>query len=227
MGAIQWSRKQSDMVWTGRVGQIIKGAFHATSAGYGFKLTTGRTWIERGNADDGGAILTGSGAAYLFGSRRLLVTAAQTGNNSWYGGCDRLSVYADLSGVTAHIAGHWGFLESKGSATKAAVISVGAAVRGQVDLSTQTTITNVVSCFMGASNNMGGTHTGPAVIIHATNPVTGTYDGFAYFGISGNDATGCISAGATKSTPGTVDKYVIIYIAGTAHYIPAYTSKTA
>jgi hypothetical protein len=41
--------------------------------------------------------------------------------------------------------------------------------------------------------------------------------------ISGNEG---ISAGSTKSTPGTVDKWLTIDINGTTHYLPSYVSKT-
>lgn len=217
MAKIEWKRKAGNIVFWGGSGQIIKGEFHATVAGSGMALTTARTWIERGNADDGGAILTGSGAAYLFGSRRLLVTAAQTGNNSWYGGCDRLSVNADISGVSAHVAGHWGFLEMKAGCS----VNYGAAVRGQVDMPATAVAAGVVSCFMAASNTLAGTHTGQVVALHVTNPVAGTFDGLARIG-SATDATGCVSAGGTKTSHATVSKFIKVYIADVLHYIPAY-----
>jgi hypothetical protein len=225
--AIEGSRKATDIIYydgsmPGK-GQIIKGVFNATTAGYGLQLNTGRTWIERGNADDGGKVIGGSGAAYLFGSRRLLITAAQAGNNSWYGGSDRVSITADISGVTAHVAGHWGFLEGKSGAT----VNVAGAVRGQCDMPANTTIAGVASGFMAASNSLAGTHTGIAAAFHTTNPVAGTWDVFAAFGTSGNDGTGCIDAGGSKSSPGTVSKWVKIDIGGTTHYVPAYTSKSS
>ena len=42
--------------------------------------------------------------------------------------------------------------------------------------------------------------------------------------VSGNEG---ISAGSTKSTPGTVNKWLVVEIAGTTHYVPCYTSKTS
>lgn len=42
--------------------------------------------------------------------------------------------------------------------------------------------------------------------------------------VSGNEG---VSAGSSKSTPGTVNKWLVVEIAGTTHYIPAYTSKTS
>ena len=191
--AIEWNRKGADIVYydgsmPGK-GQIIKGVFNATIAGYALSLNTSRTWIERGNADDGGAILSGSGAAYLFGSRRLLLTAAQTGNNSFYGGSDRLSVNANVSAVTAHIAGHWGFLEIKSGAN----VNRAGAVRGQVDLN-GATITGVVSAFMAATNTLAGTHTGPAVIVDVTRPVTGTWDALLNVDSLSGTVTTCSTA---------------------------------
>jgi hypothetical protein len=147
----------------------------------------------------------------------MLVTAAQTGNNSWYGGCDWLSVNSDMSGVTAHVGGHWGFLEMKAGSK----INYGGAVRGQLDCPSTAEISGVASCFMAASNDLGGTHTGQAVAIHVTNPVSGTFDAFARIG-SVTDGTGCVSAGGTKTSHATVSKFIKVYIAGVLHYVPAY-----
>jgi hypothetical protein len=217
---LNWKQKMTDLVLLGRTGQIIKGVFHATLPVSGLPLRTDRTWIERGNCDDGGAILTGSGAAYLFGSRRMLVTAVQTGNNSWYGGCDRLSVNADISGVTAHVAGHWGFLEFKSGGK----VNVGGAVRGQIDLPSGAYVTGFAGCFVAASNTLAGTHTGPIAPMLVTLPVAGTFDAAAIYQTT---LTGCTAAGSTKSTPSGVDAWEIVKIAGDTYYRPLYSSKTA
>ncbi|MFW9821380.1 MAG: hypothetical protein ACFFE4_00500 [Candidatus Thorarchaeota archaeon] len=41
---------------------------------------------------------------------------------------------------------------------------------------------------------------------------------------SGNEG---ISTGSTKTSPSTVDKWIVIEIAGTTYYMPCYTSKTS
>ena len=220
MSTISWFRKKADLVFAGNNGQIIKGVFNATTAGYGLKLqysaTFNRTWIERGNADDGG-VAWATGQAYLFGSRRVLTTYAHTGNLSIYGGSDRLSVNSDLSGVTAHVAGHWGFLEFKGTSK----VNRGAAVRGQVDLVTGATVTGVVSAFMAATNYMGGTHTGPCVILDVTRPVTGTWDGLMNL----DSLSGTITACNTALSGLTATYKLPVYRDGSlAGYIPLIAS---
>jgi hypothetical protein len=183
---LNWKKSGGDRVWYGSLGQELKGKFHATVAGSGLKLSGARQWIERGNADDGGALITTSGA-YLFGSRRTLLTAAHTGSSlSFFGGCDRLSINADVSGSTAEMAGHWGFLEVKAGATCG---TQAAAYRADISLPSTAVIPSggVASCFMAAAESLAGTHTGSAAVIHVPNPQAGTFDLFAVLGT----ATGC------------------------------------
>jgi len=214
--AIEWSRKGRDIVYYDGVmrgkGQIIKGVFNATTAGYGLKLTSDRTWIERGNADDGGIALA-TGQAYLFASRRVLLTYAHSGDLSAYGGCDRCSVAADESAVTGFLGGHWGYLEVKNGGK----VNVGGAVVGQIDLPTGADVSNVVSCFLANVNHLVS-HTGKAVVVHVANPSnSGLLDAFAAFGVDGNDGTGCIASGDGSGAY----KYIYVYIAGTRYRIPA------
>jgi len=219
MGAINFWRKKTDLVWSGSAGQLIKGVFNATTAGYGLKLTTARTWIERGNADDGGAVISGSGAAYLFGSRRLLLTAAQTGNNSWYGGCDRVEVNSDCSAVTGHVAGHWGYLEMKASSK----VNVAGAVRGQIDCPSTAVVGTLAGAFMAASNDLSGTHTGPICAMAVTTPVAGSWDGLV-----GIQSTECVVTSFTGNTTFAANSkgsftqvgQIKIYVGGSLYYIP-------
>jgi hypothetical protein len=222
MGQLTWRRKQIDLIYEGDYGQILKGLFHATTAGYGMKVNASRTWIERGNADDGGKVLA-TGQAYLFGSRRFLLTYAHTGNLSVYGGCDRCSVVADESAVTGFLGGHWGYLQLLSGGK----VNVGGGVVGQIDVPTGADISNYASCFLANVNHLVA-HTGKAVATHVTNPsASGLLDASMAFGTDGNDGTGCIDAGSTKSAPGTVDKWEKKYVAGTLYYTPLYASKTA
>lgn len=200
---LQWKPKGGDRVWYGRLGQELKGEFHATTAGKGIQLRGTRQWVERGNADDGGIAISTNGA-YLFGSRRLLLTYAQSGSSkSWFGGCDRLSINADLSGSTAEMAGHWGFLEVKAGATCG---TQAAAYRADISLPSTAVIPSggVASCFLAAAESLAGTHTGTAAIIHVPNPQAGTFDKFLVLG----SATGCTAAHATPGADGGVDLLV-------------------
>lgn len=220
---LEWRRKKSDLVWFGKNGQELVGEFNATTAGYGLQLTGTRQWITRGNADDGGVALATNGA-YLFGSRRLLLTYAQTGSSkSFFGGCDRLSIAADLSGSTAEMAGHWGFLEVKAGATCG---TQAAAYRADISLPSTAVIPadGVASCFMAAAESLAGTHTGVAAVINVPNPQAGTFDLFAVLG----SATGCHTAAYTgnsafdPNSKGTFTQQgqIKIKIGATAYYIP-------
>ena len=182
MAQLYWYRDgNSNLVYKGDYGQIIKGVFNATLPLSGLPLSPSRTWFERGNVDDGGVVLAGTGAAYLYGSRRMLMTAAQTGNNSFMGGCDRLSINADESAVTGVMAAHWGMLEVKSGGTVGGAAGVGA-VRGDINNSGVLASGGVISCFLAACEKIAGTHTGSAAVIHVPNPQSGTFDYFAVFG---------------------------------------------
>ena len=202
--AIEWSRKGTDIVYydgsmPGK-GQIIKGVFNATTAGYGLQVNSSRTWIERGNADDGGKAVSGTGNAYLFGSRRLLMTYAQTGNNSFFGGCDRLSIAADESGVTAEMAAHWGMLELKsGGKTN----SITGAIRADLNIQSGSTISaGITAAFLVAAEAISPTtKTGTVSVMNVKNPQAGTFDNFLAF----DSATGCTVAHATPGADGGVD----------------------
>lgn len=49
---------------------------------------------------------------------------------------------------------------------------------------------------------------------------------FDFFSTDSPATDAAIDAGTTKTTPGTVDKWVKVDINGVVHYIAAYTSKT-
>lgn len=217
MAQLYWYRDGvSDLVFKGDYGQIIKGVFHATLPVSGLPLSPARTWFERGNVDDGGAVLAGTGAAYLYGTRRMLMTAAQTGNNSFMGGCDRLSINADESAVTGVMSGHWGMLEVKAGGTVAGAAGVGA-VRGDINNSGVLASGGVISCFLASCEKIAGTHTGSATVLHVPNPASGTFDFFAVFGA----APGGITAESTALS-GLTSNYKLIVKCpdGNTGYIP-------
>jgi hypothetical protein len=216
MGLLEWRRKGSDIVWGGTRGQLIKGVFNATTAGYGLPLNASRTWIERGNADDGYAALPVD-QAYLFGSRRLLLTYPQVGNISAFGGQDRLSIAGDESGITAEIGGHWAMLEIKsGGVTPANGVGC-ACYRADLAVNSGSTVSanSIVSAFCAAAEKLSATtHTGKYAVLHVPNPQAGTFDYFAVFG----SATGCVDAHSAGST--TSGLQLLITIGGSAYAIP-------
>ena len=212
---IRWQRQDGNLVFQGNFGQIIKGDFHATLPGYAMQLRADRTWFERGNVDDGGAVLSGTGAAYLFGSRRLLLTALQTGNNSFFGGCDRLSIAADQTSVGGVMGAHWGFLEFKSGGKSQANNAGCGAVRGDIKLVTGSYALGIVSSFLAACEDLSGTHTAHVTVIHVPNPQAGTFDNFIEFG----SATGCT---VNHATPGADAPYdILISINGSPYALRA------
>ena len=227
MPQLYWYRDGvSDLVYKGDYGQIIKGVFNATKPVSGLPLSPSRTWFERGNVDDGGVVMAGTGAAYLYGTRRMLVTATQTGNNSYMGGCDRLSVAGDESSVTGVCSAHWGMLELKsGGITPANVAGCGA-VRGDLNIQSGSTVSSgsIVSAFLAACEALSGTITGRTTVLHVPNPQAGTFSSFAEFGSTTGftGAYGSGSSGVTSSGTGTIAMVgqIKIYVNGTAYYIP-------
>jgi hypothetical protein len=216
---MDWKRTLGTIRFSGK-GSLDVGAFSSTTIGYGLGLSSSRTCLQNIYADDGGSALT-VGSAYRAGRRRTLLGAVNTGDVSIFGGQDHLKVASDNSGVTGHLAGHWGYMEC----SAAGKVNIAAGVKGMADLPSGAVITSggVLSAFMAVSNDLGGTHTGKAVPIHVPNPVAGSWDAFAEVAAS----TGCIDAATTKSTPSGVDNWLLVNVGGTAHYIPMYHSKTA
>lgn len=203
---LSWRPKGVDRVWFGSKGQEIWGEFHATAAGKALQLTGTRQWIERGNADDGGVVLTTAGA-YLFGSRRLLLTAAQTGSLSFFGGCDRLSIASDCSGSSAEMAGHWGMLEVKSGGKTGSQASC---YRADLNIATGSTVsTGITSCFLAAAEKISPTTAdGRVTVFHIPNPQAGTFNSLFEFG----SAPGCV---VFHDTPGADANYdLIVYLNG-------------
>jgi hypothetical protein len=213
---LYWYRDgQSNLVYKGDYGQIIKGVFNASSAKSGFALDHSRTWVERGNCDDGGSIISTTGDAYMFSSRRMLLTAVQTGNNSYFGGCDRLSVVADQSAVTGIMAAHWSNFEIK-SGGKTGSAQAGA-VRGDLNIQSGSTLSaNGAACFLAACEALSAsTHTGRYSVIGVPLPQAGTFDCYADIAASTGSTAG---TGTHQSI--TAANFLIVYINGTIGYVP-------
>lgn len=212
MPLLRFDGKLNASVWDGQNNQIIWGRFHATTSGYAIPLNPNRTWAMRGNSDDGGKVLTGTGAAYMFASRRLLLTAAQTGNNSFFGGCDRLSIAANESAVAGIMAAHWAMLEGKsGGYTGGAAAG---AVRADLNLQSGSYASVITSCFLAACEAISCTHSAHVTVIHIPTPQAGTFDTFMELGASSG-------AYAAKSSISTAHYGLPVSIAGgPTYYIP-------
>jgi hypothetical protein len=217
---MDWKRIAGGHIAHTGKGEFHIGEFSSAAVGKGLQLTSTRTKVLDVCGDDGGVVLT-AGTSYRPLRARMLLKAVHTGDVSIFGAQGQLKVAEDQSGVTGHIAGLWGYLEC----SAAAHINAGCGVRGMADLPSGAVIASggVLSAFMAASNDLGGTHTGKAVAIHVTSPVAGTWDAFAEIAAS----SGCLQTASTKTTPTGVDAWLTINVGGTAHYVPMYHSMTA
>ena len=205
-------------IYLGNKGEWLMGRFSSTADNKGLKLSSSRTSLHRVYGDTGSTALT-AGVYRPSLSRMLIGTAFSAGVTA----CGSQSQIKVAASVTAdYLAGMWGYAEIVAAKTVTGSIT---GVRGTVDLPSTAVIASgqVASAFLADSIDLGGTHTGVCAAFHVPNPLAGTWDAFAYFG----SAPGFIDSGSTKSTPGGVDNWLIVSIAGTAHYIPMYHSKTA
>jgi hypothetical protein len=194
------------------------GEFSSVTAGFGSKISSSITAIERKYFDDGGvALTTGNLRASL--SRLLITTAVTGGSFTARALMGHTKVHASIIS-SGPIAGVEGYLECSGTGH----IDRATGVRGVADLPSGAVIhtSGVLSAFMGYSVDLGGTHTGKAVILDVPTPLAGTWDALLNI-----DATsGCTTAGTTKTTPGGVGVWLNAIVAGTAYYIPCYASTT-
>lgn len=198
--------------------QLIFGQFHATLPGYGLPVNSVRTWITRGNADDGGKAL-GAGGAYLYDMGRLLITHAQTGSVAILGRAGRLSVNADVSGVNTG-AGLWGLLEVKASGVIGGTTGMGA-VLGDIKIDSGGDIATgkVASCFLAHCESLGATHTGKAVALHVPAADVGAFDGLMEIAT----ASGIISPHNVGSAS---TKQILFSIDGSPYAIQVYAVGT-
>jgi hypothetical protein len=179
------------------------GAFSSATVGYGVPLSKTMSKAFGVYADDGGAALTAGAAVRAFQARTLLAHAGAAVDASAYGAQSQVHITADVSAYTGIIGGEWGYLEL----VSGGKVNIGGAVVGHVDVPTGATVTSHAACFLGKSNDLGGTHTGLVCGLYFPNPGAGTFDGFADFG----SATGMTQDAAAGSNPG---KFVKLYING-------------
>lgn len=207
------------------IGKLNVGAFHSTAAGSGIPLSSSLTAAARVYADDGGAKLTGGGAEYRGSISRVLLATADTdaSDHTVSGFVGQIKTAIDYS-IGGNMSGVCGYLETAGSnktitGTAANVIS---GVWGRVDVPSGVTIaaSTYVSAF-AASGNLGGTHTGSAVVLNVPNPAAGVWDHLLRLGSSaitldGSTITGDLTPTGFKGIPILVDT--------TTYYIPIATA---
>jgi hypothetical protein len=185
---------------------VIIGKWESTYVtGSGNVLRSSNTKAMDVCADDGGVVIaTGTSARTV--RQRLLLSAAHTGDLSLFAGQRHVKVTSDISGVTAHIAGGWDYLECSATATIGSV----AASYHMLDLPTSAVIaaSKVASCIKTGSNTLGGTHTGVAAVFHAEAPITGAFD--AFLAVGSNTGYSTQSGG----TPTIVGKLLVTNSAG-------------
>lgn len=214
--ALEWVRKGSDLLFQDTVlagkGQFLIGSFSSATAGVGLKLSSNRTTVFRVCTDDGGAAI-GAGSYRASESRLLLTGTCGATNTSMSGHESHVKVASDYSGASGLIGGAWNYIEIASGGN----VNYASATHGMIDCPTGATIGGVLSCFMAASNDLTGTHTGPATVLHVTNPVAGTFDFFAVFG----SAPGGIAAKSTALS-GLSSNYRLIVKCpdGTTGYVP-------
>ena len=198
---------------------IEAGEFSSSTVGSGVALSSSKKFAKRIAADDGGVALT-AGAYKANEMRMLLATALASGDISIFGNEDHLKVVADASLSTGHLAGGWGYLEMSTTGK----ISYGGGYYGMLDCPSGAQVTALAGAFFAGSNDLRGTHgdTAPIAGLAVQNPVAGTFDALIALG----SATGCHGNGSSKTTMGTVAKWLIINIAGVKYYTPAYADTS-
>lgn len=208
----RYSGKDGYSIYENQVGSLQMGKFSSTSQGYGLPLTKVNSFGFRVCADDKGVVFV-SGASVRANESRLLLTAAHTGNVSAHGHEAHLKITGDESGVTGILGGSWGYIEM----VSGAKVNYAGGVRSMLDCPSGAEISGVLSAFLAAANDISGTHTGPATVIHVPNPVSGTFDFFAVFGA----APGGIAAKATALSGLTSTHRLIVKCPdGNTGYIP-------
>jgi hypothetical protein len=189
-------------------GSVCIGEFSSSTANAAnMALSSSRTKALDICADDGAAALT-AGSYQTVRSRVLLAKAIASGDISVQGLLGQCKVVANVAS-TGYLSGVRGYVEVSGAS-----VSSCAGVRGMVDVPSGATIaaSNYASAFMACSNDLGGTHTGKAVVMHVPNPVAGTWD--AYLALDAS--TGCI---ADSGAGGATSKYLKVLLGGVAYSI--------
>ena len=131
------------------------------------------------------------------------------------GNLGQVKITSDLSGVTGHVYGLWGYCECTATASLAALT---AGVLAMIDVPTSAVIASgYVAALRTGSQTLAGTHTGKAVCCAFEQPLAGAFDAWAKFGTSSGISS---NAGGTL----TITKKIAIYDdAGNLIYIPAGT----
>lgn len=192
---------------------MVNGAFSSTAAGLGIMLNSTMTAGNTIYADDGGVALTAGN--YRAGLSRMLVsTAITSGDISITGHQGHLKVAASIAS-SGYISGLYGYIEVIAGKS----VTSGGAVRGMFDLPSTAEIASghFVGAFQAYSNDLGGTHTGKAVVVAVPNPAAGAWDAFASLGST--SMTFDTTSISSDMTP-TGYKGIPVYINGVLGYIP-------
>lgn len=198
---------------------LIVGTFSSTTAGIGKQLgpTSAKTKIVDICADDNGEALAAT--SYRVTRTRMLVTAAQSGNVSLAAEQAQLK-NTGVDTTSGNKTGIWGYYEAGTAATIAANSS---GVRACLDAPTGSTIAGTVGALQIDSQDLGGTHTGKAGMIHSPDPLAGVWDyAWIFGGTTGPTAANTHSidnhalAFVIKVRVGTVDGFVPVFAAAPA-----------
>lgn len=213
---MEWKRLYGGIIRYFGKGELQVGEFSSSTVGKGLPLSSTRTALFRVYGDDGGVAMTAG--TYRSGIARMLVKTAVTIGATICGFMGQVKVAANAS--VDWLCGLWGYAEVSGAS-----VSNICGVRATVDIPSGATIATgkVAAGLIVDSIDLSGTHTGKAAAIHVPNPGAGTWDSLMKLGAT----TGGTSAGSTKSTPATVNIWLVFDVDGTTYYVPAYTSKTS
>jgi len=197
---------------------IQVGKFVSATTGAGMVLNNTKTQAFGMYADDGGVALSTS-AVKVSWSRLLITTATNTAGSA-FGHEAQVKILGVNYNQGGNAAGLWGYLETITGATVTGTAGlIRAGVMASCDVPSGATIaaSSFVSC-IGCGGDLGGTHTGDAVVMHVVNPSAGTFDAFAKF----DTATGACTAQSGGSLTITY-KIPVIDPAGNTIYIAAGT----
>jgi hypothetical protein len=198
------------------IGGITIGA-NSSASGSGVKLTgvSPYTSVFQAYADDGGVAL-GAGDSRTIKGRYLLTTAI-TLDASAAGVLGQLKAIGVSIGGAGVKCGVKGYIETITGFHAAGGLFH--AVEGVVDLPTGGVIdaTIYMAAFGAWSNDLGGTHTGKAVVLDVPTPLAGTWDALLHVKSD---------SGATGTTYGAIDanKCLLVYYNDTVMKIPLYAT---
>jgi len=172
-----------------------------------------RTAAWRVSASDGGVAF--AAGEYRGALSRVLLTQANTADVTISGEVGQLKLYANSFAGIGNKAGVCGYLEMASGASIGGG-AVAAGVWGRVDCPSGCTIaaSQVLSAFGTGYNDLGGTHTGIAAVLHVGTPAAGVWDSL----INVSSSSGVYSA----TVGSAASKYLTVSVDGTPYKIALY-----